>query len=144
MPSSNAGGHRGGGAGGGAAAGALDSHRAYSVSEYHNLCVPAVDRERAAAVAAAMMRRGAAGTGGATSTSGSRSSTLSNLIHGDPICRDRFWQRAINIEKQAARDWFASFHADFCSLSRTFSLSVCHLFVAIGTHCYSGAAVNLC
>ena len=111
MPNSNVGGPRGagggggGGGGGGAAAsprggGAMDSHRAYSVSEYHNLCVPAVDRERAAAVAAAMMRRTAA-----TSTSGSRSSTLSNLIHGDPICRDRFWTRAIRVEKQAARDW---------------------------------------
>ena len=108
MPNSNVGGARGGGGGGAgggspraAGGGQLDSHRAYSVSEYHNLCVPAVDRERAAAVAAAMMRRTAA-----TSTSGSRSSTLSNLIHGDPICRDRFWQRAVRVEKQAARDWF--------------------------------------
>jgi len=98
MPNSNVGGQRGGGGGG--AAGAPDSHRAYSVSEYHNLCVPAVDRERAAAVAAAMMRRAAA-----TSTSGTRSSTISNLIHGDPLCRDRFWQRAIRVEKQAAKGW---------------------------------------
>jgi len=102
MPNSNVGGPRGGAAGG-AGGGAIDSHRAYSVSEYHNLCVPAVDRERAAAVAAAMMRRTAA-----TSTSGSRSSTLSNLIHGDPICRDRFWQRAIRVEKQAAKDWLVA------------------------------------
>jgi len=104
--SSNAGGHRsGGGGGGGGAGGTLDSHRAYSVSEYHNLCVPAVDRERAAAVAAAMMRRGAA-----TSTSGSRSTTINNIIHGDPLCRDRFWQRAIRVEKQAARDWSEARH----------------------------------
>jgi len=107
MPNSNTGGARGGGGGGGGSprgtttGGApMDSHRAYSVSEYHNLCVPAVDRERAAAVAATMMRRTAA-----TSTNGSRSSTLSNLIHGDPICRDRFWKRAVRVEKQAARDW---------------------------------------
>ena len=102
MPNSNAGGARGGAAVSprGAGGGPMDSHRAYSVSGYHNLCVPAVDRERAAAVAAAMMRRTAA-----TSTSGSRSSTLSNLIHGDPLCRDRFWQRAIRVEKQAAKDW---------------------------------------
>jgi len=105
MPNSNVAGPRtagGGGTshGGGGGGGGPDSHRAYSVSEYHNLCVPAVDRERAAAVAATMMRRNAA-----TSTSGSRSSTLSNLIHGDPICRDRFWTRAINVEKQAAKDW---------------------------------------
>jgi len=105
MSSSNAGGHRSGGGGGGGAGGTLDSHRAYSVSEYHNLCVPAVDRERAAAVAAAMMRRGAA-----TSTSGSRSTTINNIIHGDPLCRDRFWQRAIRVEKQAARDWSEARH----------------------------------
>ena len=100
MPNSNVGGPRAaGGAAGGGGGGTLDSHR--SVSEYHNLCVPAVDRERAAAVAAAMMRRGPA----AASTSGSRSTTINNLIHGDPLCRDRFWTRAINVEKQAARDW---------------------------------------
>ena len=77
------------------------------VSEYHNLCVPAADRERAAAVAAALTRRGpgGGGAGAATSTSGSRSTTINNLIHGDPLCRDRFWQRAIRVEKAAARDW---------------------------------------
>jgi len=45
MPNSNVGGPRAGGGGGtsprgGGGGAAVDSHRAYSVSEYHNLCVP--------------------------------------------------------------------------------------------------------
>ena len=42
MPNSNVGGPRGGGGGGG---GTLDSHRAYSVSEYHKLCLLGTNQE---------------------------------------------------------------------------------------------------
>jgi hypothetical protein len=70
-----------------------------SMSEYHQACVPPQDRERAATLAAALLRRAA------TSTSGSMPSSLAVVIKGDALTQDRFWTRAIRMEKQSLKDW---------------------------------------
>lgn len=73
-----------------------------SMSEYHQSCVPAQDRERAANLHAALMRRAA------TSTSGSMPSSLAVIIRGDAITQDRVWTRVVQMEKKAVKDWSVS------------------------------------
>jgi len=70
-----------------------------SLSEYHQSCVPAQDRERAANLQNALLRRVAA------STSASMPSSLAVVIKGNAVTRDRLWTRAVRMEKQSLKEW---------------------------------------
>ena len=74
-----------------------------SLSEYHQSCVPAQDRERAANLAAALLRRAA------TSTSASLPSSLAVVINGNAVRQDRLWTRAVRIEKQSLKEWLVKY-----------------------------------